>query len=170
MQFTVQLWADESVDVEITVSEDGGIVASLDGVWLDERIINWAFEYGFRQGIRDAAASEPEDDKRNAKAWKRIDALKTNTLREGGGGGPKLTPVQREVKAIAEREIATAFAKPENQKWVAEQRAKTGLGLTALREAAAKAHAKKHAARLEAEAKANLAAQPEVDLDLDIAV
>lgn len=169
MKFQVELWAGKQVEVQVFANNEGEIHTVLDGVHLEGRIIEWAIQYGFRQCIRDAAAALKDDDKRNAAAWKRIDALKTNTLREGGGGGPKLTPVQREVKAIAEREIRAAFAKAENQAWVSAQMVKTKLTRSELLDAAIKAHVQKEATRLTAEAEANLAKAPAIELDLDIA-
>lgn len=159
--FNVNLWADLSVKVEASALPS----VKLDGRELDPRIVAWALEYGFRQGIRDAAAAEKTDELRNAKALKRIDALVDNTLREASVGN-RLTPVEREMRAIAERTIRAAFDDPSNAGWVAQQRQATGLGLAELREAAVKAHLKGNEAALRAEAEANLAKAPSIKLDL----
>lgn len=161
--FTVALWG-QAPSVEITL--DQLPVIELNGEQLDPRIVRWAIEYGFRQGIRDAGAQGKDDAERNAGALKRVDALVNNTLREGGGGGVKLTPADREAKAIAEREIRAAFDDPRNVAWVAEQRKATGLNLSDLRDKAVKAHLVKHADRLRAEAEKVLAATPSIDIDL----
>lgn len=161
--FTVALWGSAPA-VEITL--DQLPVIELNGEQLDPRIVAWAIEYGFRQGIRDAGAQGKDDGERNAGALKRVDALVNNTLREGGGGGAKLTPVDREAKVIAEREIRTAFDNPANAGWVAEQRKATGLTMSELRDKAVKAHLVKHADRLRAEAEKVLANTPTLDIDL----
>lgn len=160
-KFTVELWGGLTVQVEL--DQLPGI--QLDGQELNERIVRWAIEYGFRQGIRDAGAQGKDDEARNAGALKRIDALVNNTLREGGGAA-KLTPVEREMLAIAEAEIREAFEKPENTDWVKTQKAKTGLGVTELRAKATKAHLAKDAQRIRAKAEENLAKRPSIEIDL----
>lgn len=134
MKFAVKLWANESVQVELLGQEDGTIVAVLDGVDLEPEVVQYAIEYGFRQSIRDRAAASKNDAERNAMARKRIEALQTNTLGEGGGGGPKLTPVERVMRSLAERDVTAAFASADNAEWVAAQRKATGLTEAALRD------------------------------------
>lgn len=159
--FNVALWAELSVEIKV----DALPTITLDGQTLDPRIVGWAIEYGFRQGIRDSAAAEKTDDLRNAKALKRIDALVDNTLRDATTAS-RLTPVEREMRVIAERTIRGAFEDPDNANWVATQRKETGLGLAELREAAVKAHLRDNAETLRAQAEANLAKTPTVKLDL----
>lgn len=160
-KFNVELWGGLSVEVNV----DQLPSIQLDGQTLDARIVRWAVEYGFRQGIRDAGAQGKDDDARNAGALKRIDALVNNTLRDGGGA-TRLTPVEREMLAIAEGEIRDAFDKPENADWVKAQKVKTGLGVTELRAKATKAHLAKDAERIRGKAEENLAKRPSVDIDL----
>lgn len=160
MKFTVNLWGDEAVEFEL----DQIPVMSLDGSVLSERIVSYLIQYGARQSIRDAAAAEKDESKRNVLARKRIDALVNDTLREGFGGGAKLSPAEREARAIAEREVRAAFENPANSGWVAEQRKATGLSMSDLRDAAAKAHLEANKARIMAEAEANLAKAPAIEL------
>ena len=170
MQITVELWAGKQVQVQV----EGDIIVTLDGNVLEPRIVEWAIAYGFRQGIRDAGAAEKTDELRNAKAEKRVHALVTNTLREGSGGGGKVTdPVQREVIALATAEVRTATENPGNAAWVAKQRAEGKLSLSELREAMLKPYIEKHKERLTSKANANIAermgAAGELDLDLNVA-
>lgn len=166
MEFTVELWGNRKVNVEVIGNEDGTLSATIDGADLAPRIVQWAIEYGFRQGIRDAGAQGKTDDERNAGALKRVDALVNNTLREGGGGGAKLTPIQREMRVIALREITKAFDNPANAGWVIEQRKATGLSLADLKDKAVKAHLVKHADRLQTEAQKVLDDSADVEIDL----
>lgn len=167
MEFTVELWGKQApVQISVVGQEDGSVGAWIGEELLDPRIVKWAIEYGFRQGIRDAGAQGKTDDERNAGALKRVDALVNNTLREGGGGGAKLTPIQREMRVIAAREIGKAFDNPANANWVAEQRKATGLTLSELKDKAIKAHLVKHADRLQREAQAVLDASTDVEIDL----
>lgn len=168
MKITVELWAGKQVEIEVA----GDIIVTLDGQILDPRIAEWGISYGFRQGIRDAGAAEKTDELRNAKAEKRIHALVTNTLREGGGGA-KLDPLSREIKALATAEVQASTENPANAEWVAKQRAANKFSMAELRAAMLKPYMAKHEARLETQAKANIAARQEaageLDLDLDAA-
>ncbi|OYW77711.1 MAG: hypothetical protein B7Z37_03210 [Verrucomicrobia bacterium 12-59-8] len=161
-KFQVNLWADSRVEVEL----DSVPTVTLDGEVLDARIVMWAIEYGFRQGIRDAAAAGKTDDERNSLAAKRIDALVNNTLRDVTQGN-RATPVEREMRVIADREVRASLADTANAGWVATQRAKHKVGMTELREMTVKSLLKRDDTRLRAAAEANLAASPKVTLDLD---
>jgi hypothetical protein len=110
MKFTVKLWGDAAVNVEI---EDG--VAAIDGKVLEDKAFSHIVEYGFRQIIRDAgaisaadAAKPDADEKRNSLAQKKIDTLVSGKLR-AGAVGQRLTPVERVSRSIAEREVRAAI-------------------------------------------------------------
>jgi len=156
--FNVVLWAGATVAVELSELP----IVTLDGNVLDPRIVDWAIQYGFRQGIRDAAANEKNDELRNAKAMKRVDALIDNTLRDAVSAN-RLTPVEREMRVIVADEVRASFEKPENQAWIAKQRAATKMGITELREATAKAILRDQDARLRAKAEYNLANREPID-------
>lgn len=160
-KFSVNLWADSRVEVEL----DSVPTVTLDGETLDARIVMWAIEYGFRQGIRDAAAAGKTDDERNNLAAKRIDALVNNTLRDVTQGN-RASPVEREMRVIAEREVRASMADPANAEWVAKQRAAHKVGLTELRELTVKALLKRDDERLRKQAEVNLKSAPTVSLDL----
>lgn len=164
-EFTVNLWADASV--KFVVAELPSI--TLDGSELDPRVVAYLIEYGARQSIRDAAAAEKDDDKRNAKALKRVDALVNNTVREVTQGA-RLSPVDKEMRAIAEAQVRAAFENPANANWIADQRKATKLGLAELREATIKRTLETKADSLRVQAEANIAARADIELDLgDIA-
>lgn len=169
MQITVELWAGKQVEVQV----EGDIIVTLDGNILDARIVQWAVQYGFKQGIRDAAAAGKTDADRNALAEKRIHALVTNTLREGSSGGKVTDPLQREVIALATAEVRAATENPANAAWVAKERAANKFSLSELRDAMLKPYMAKHLERLTTKANANLAermgAAGELDLDLNAA-
>lgn len=112
MKFTVKLWGDAAVNVEI---EDG--VAAIDGKVLEDKAFSHIVEYGFRQIIRDAgaisavdAAKPDADERRNQLAQKKVDTLVSGKLRQGTGFAQRLTPTERVARSIAEREIRAAIA------------------------------------------------------------
>jgi hypothetical protein len=101
--FIVNLWADQSVVIEI---EDG--VATVDGEVIADGMLEHCVEFGFRQLIRDAAAGQTKDDAKNAMALKKIAALIAGTLRQGTGGGARITPLERQARLVADREVRAA--------------------------------------------------------------
>lgn len=112
MKFTVNLWGNESVGVEL----EGDVTAAIDGAVLKPEALQHIIAYGFRQIIRDAGAisaaesAKPDaDEKRNQLAQKKIDTLVSGNLR-AGGGGQRLTPTERVARSIAEREVRAAIA------------------------------------------------------------
>lgn len=170
MQFTVELWAGEQVEVEVAVSEDNAIVMSLDGQWLHEDMIQWAIQYGFRQGLRDAGAAAKTDVERNALAKKRLHAIVTNTMRQGGGGGQRLSELDREIRDLAEVEIRTKTDNPANSAWVAAKRAENKCNLSELRQLMLKPYIEQHKARLTEKATANIEERKAEPMDLDLAI
>lgn len=103
----INLWAQESFEYEY---EDGLLLVN--GQEISPAMLIHTLEFGLRQMIRDAGAGEKEDDKRNAAAFKKIDALIAGTLRQGTGGGKRMDPVERRAREIAMRKVeAAVFAK-----------------------------------------------------------
>jgi len=175
MKFAVQLWAGLSVEVSVKLEQDSetgavAMVAAIDGRPLSEEMLQWALQYGFRQGIRDAGAAGKTDSERNALAEKRIVAIQTGTMRQGSGGGKVTDPLQREVRALAEAEVRAATENPANAEWVAKNRAAKGLSLSDLRKEMLKPYIEKHKERLEAKAKAIIAERAVEVEELDIAI
>lgn len=104
MEFTVKLWANEEVRAEF---KDGTL--RLDGKVVSEEMFHHLLAFGTRQCIKDAAAGEKEDDKRNAAAYKKVDAIVNGTLREGSGGGQRLTLLERQMREVAVRMVRGAL-------------------------------------------------------------
>lgn len=166
MQFTVELWAGRKVEIEVA----GDILVTLNGETLSAEMTQWALQYGFRQGVRDAGAAAKTDAERNALADKRIHAIVTNTMRQGSGGGKVTDPLQREIIALATAEVRDATKNPKNADWVARQRAERKLSLSDLRGEMLKPYIEKHKERLESKAKAIIAEREAEVEDLDIAI
>lgn len=168
MKFQVELWGGAD---PIVIEVEGEVIATLDGKELAQEMLDSAIRFGFRQLIRDAgaisaadAAKPDADTVRSGLARKKAQALVDGTYREGAGGGKPLSPVDREVRAIAERNIRASFDDPENKAWVAEKMQETGLDKAQLLQAAVKAHVEDDHEELIEEAKANLAKAPKVSL------
>lgn len=174
MQFTVELWAGESVQVDAQIGfnekDEPVFDFTLDGVPLALEMIQWAIQYGFRQGIRDAGAAAKADSERNALARKRVTAIQTNTMRQGSGGGKVTDPLQREIIALATAEVRAATENPKNADWVTKQRQERKLSLSDLRGEMLKPYIEKHKERLEAKVKAIIAEREAEVGDLDIAI
>lgn len=100
--FEVALWGDASplqVSIQSTLPE-----VTLDGQALAPEVVLHLVAYGFRQCIRDAAASEKDDALRVAAAQKKVSKLLAGEF-GGGGGGPRLTPLEKAMRAVAQRII-----------------------------------------------------------------
>lgn len=100
---TINLWAGQSI--EFTAELVGEVTVA--GKTLPAEMIAHLFAFGMRQCIKDAAAGEKEDDKRNSACMKKLDALIAGTLREGIGGA-RLAPEEKAAKAIAFRRVQAA--------------------------------------------------------------
>ena len=166
MQFTVELWAGKSVSIEVA----GDILVTLDGNELAPEMAQWAIQYGFRQGIRDAGAAAKTDADRNALADKRVNAIVTNTMRQGAGGGQRLSELDREIRDLAEVEIRTKTDNPANSAWVAAKRAENKCNLSELRTLMLKPYIEQHKARLTEKATANIEERKAEPMDLDLAI
>ncbi len=154
MQFTVNLWAGETVSVEANVVEDA-LVVEVNGMTLNADMVEHAIQFGFRQLIRDAGAGAESDEKRNELAMKKVDALIKGTLRQGSGGGPKLSMEERRGKEIAMRKVVASVSAK-----------KLTMTQKAMAELAEKLYARDKAQLVEL-AKAELAAEAEeADIDL----
>ena len=104
MNFTVKLWADESVDVEV----DGDVI-SIDGEVCADGMLTHLLQFGVRQCIRDAAASETQDAERNVLARKKIQAIQDGTLRIGTGGGARKSELDVAMEAVAMRALRKKY-------------------------------------------------------------
>lgn len=148
--YTVELWAGETLQVEF---EGQMPEIRLNGEAIPAEMVEYLFRYGIRQSVKDKAAGAETDAERNALAQKRIDALIDGSVREGTGGGPKLSPLERRARDIAQRDVEAAARK---------------LGHKLTRKDVANraaAYFKSHGDRLRTRAEAELAAEtPDADL------